>query len=172
METGNAPSVLNSTPPPSQQKHRAASLNRTRIRRPSSRTLSNESGLLCSRTVHPVRSSTSNSASVSAPTKWWRTYYTYITTHSKYHGHRQRRNLIVVHHTAPTHTFPLPFHHFLVSSLHAPLEGLIIGPFEERMYQGGKQYRRVGESLDVLLDDHSTCFQDPHAAPPWSWHVK
>ena len=24
----------------------------------------------------------------------------------------------------------------------------------------------MGESLDVLLNNHSTCFQDPHAAPP------
>ena len=37
--------------------------------RPSSRTLSNESGLLCSRTVQLVKSLTSNSASVPVPTK-------------------------------------------------------------------------------------------------------
>ena len=81
----------------------------------------------------------------------------------------------MVHNTARpspdknTFTFLYPFQ---VSFPQAPSGGLIIGPFEVWIYQGGKQHIRVEESLDVLLNDHSTCFQDPHAAPPWSWHVK
>src|SRR4051812_25924590 len=110
METRNAPSVPRSTPRPWQRKYRAALSSRTLIQRLSSRTLSNEFGLLRSLTVQLVRSSTSNSASISVPTKWRCTYHAYITTHSKYHGHRWRRNSIVVRHTARpslgTHTFP------------------------------------------------------------------
>ena len=172
METRSAPSVPRSTPRSWQRKYRAALSSITLIQRPSSRTLSNESGLLRSLTDQLIKSLTSNSASVSVPTKWRRTYRAYITTHSKYHGHRQRRNLIVVHHTAHTHTFSFPFYHFRVSFSQAPPDGLIIGPFEGWIYQGGKQHRSVGQSLDVLLDGHSTCFQDTHTAPLWSWHVK
>ena len=120
METWSAPSILRSTPRPWQYKWRAALSSRTLIQRPSSQTLSDESGLLCCRIVQLVRSSNSNLASVSVPTKWRRMYRTYITMHSKYHGHRWRRNLIVVHHTAPTHTFPFPFYHFW-SLLYRPL---------------------------------------------------
>ena len=69
-----------------------------------------------------------------------------------------------------THILALFF--FSFSFPQAPHDGLIIDPFEGWIYQGGKQHRRVEESLGGLLDDHSTCFQDPHAAPPWSWHVK
>ena len=89
METKSAPSVLRSILPLWQQRYKAALSRRTLIRRPSSRTMSNESGLLYSRTAQLVKSSTSNLASVSVLTEWWRTYHTYITMHSKYHGQRQ-----------------------------------------------------------------------------------
>ena len=65
-----------------------------------------------------------------------------------------------------THILSLLLFPFQVSFLQAPPDGLIIGPFEGWVYQGGKQHIRAEESLDVLFDDHPTCFQDPHAAPP------
>ena len=52
-----------------EQKHRAAFSGRTLIRKPSSRTLSNESELLYSRTVQLIKSLTSNSASIPVPIK-------------------------------------------------------------------------------------------------------
>jgi hypothetical protein len=117
METWNAPSVPRSTPRPWQRKHRAALSSRILIQRPSSRTLSNESGLVRILIVQLVRSLTSNSASVSVPTEWRHMYRVYITTHSKYHGQRWRRNSIVVHYTARpslgTHIFSPFFFSFL-----------------------------------------------------------
>src|SRR4051812_20798977 len=113
METRNAPSVPRITPRPWQRQYRAALSSRILIQRPSSRTLSNESGLLHSLTVQLLRSSTSNSDSVSVPAKWRHTYHAYITMHSKYYGQRRRHNSIVAHNTARpspgTHTFPFLF---------------------------------------------------------------
>ena len=61
--TRSAPSIPRSTLLPWQQRYRAAFTSRTLIRRPCSRTLSNESGLLCSRIAQLV-----NLASVLVPT--------------------------------------------------------------------------------------------------------
>ena len=82
----------------------------------------------------------------------------------------------MVHNTARpylgTHTFPfLPilFRFLLHRSLTMAWSSILS---KDKTYQGGKQHRRVAEYLDDLLDDHFACFQDPHAAPPWSRHAK
>ena len=113
METQSALSEQRSTPRPSQQRYRAAFSSSTIVRLPSPWTSLRGSRLHYNRTARLVKSSISNSASVPVPTKWRHSYRAYITTHSKYHGHRRRHNYIVIHNTArpplDTHTFTFSF---------------------------------------------------------------
>ena len=65
-----------------------------------------------------------------------------------------------------------PFSPFQVSFPQTFPDGLITGPFKGQIHQDGKKHRRIGKFLGGFFNDHSTCFQDPHAALPWLWNVK
>ena len=92
METQSARSARRSTLRPSQQKRKAALLGKPPIRRKRPRTPSSESGVPRRQIDRHMLSSTSNSASVLVPFKWRDSCHAYITTHSRYHGHRRRHH--------------------------------------------------------------------------------
>ena len=149
METQNARSTRRSTLRPSQQKRKAALFGKPPIRRERPRTPSSESGIARRRIGMHVLSSTSNSASVLVPVKWRNLRRAYITTHSRYHGHRRRHHYGTSHNAAQP---PQGLYTFIIFSLLGPYSlealfgSLIAGRITGRKYQGGKKLRRTRES--------------------------
>ena len=148
METQNARFVRRSTPLPLQQKCKAAFRGQPPFQRTSPRTPSSESGVPCNRIARHVQSSPSNSASVLVPVKWRNLRRAYITTHSRYHGHRLRHRYGTSHNAAQP---PQGLYTFIIFSLSGPysLEALsgsmIVGHITRRNNQGGKKLRCTRE---------------------------
>ena len=141
METQSARSARRSTLRPSQQKHKAALLGKPPIRRKRPQTPSSESGAPRGRIGKHVLGSTSNSASVLVPVKWRNLRRAYITTHSRYHGHRRRHHYGTSHNAAQPPQGPYTFIIFSLSgpySLEALSGSLIVGLIVVRKYQGSK----------------------------------
>ena len=109
MGTQTSPSVRKSTLRPSRQKYKATSSDKQPIRQRHLRTPSSESGVPRSMTVRHARSSISNPASTPAPFRQ-HSRRAYTIMHSKYHGHRRRRNSDAVKSAVqPQHTLITPF---------------------------------------------------------------
>ena len=109
METQTTLSVQKSTLRPSRQKSKAAFSGRLPIRRQQPRTPSSESGVPRNRITRHAKSVTSSPASASAPSRQ-HSCRAYTITHSKYHGHRRRRNSDSVNSAVqPQHTLITPF---------------------------------------------------------------
>ena len=166
METQTALSVQKSTPRPSRQKFKAAFSGRPPIQRQQPRTPSSESGVLCNRMARHAKSATSSPASALAPFRQ-HLCRVYTITHSKYHGHRRRRNGDAVHIAVqPPHTLnnllSLSGPYFLA----APSENQIIRLITGEKTKGAKSFAHTVNTQVVFVNNRYTYFTYPHAARP------
>ena len=98
-------------------------------------TPSSESGVPRRRIDKHILSSISNSASVLVPVNWRDSCHAYITTHSRYHGHRRRHHYGTSHNAAQPPWDPYPFIIFILPGpnfLEALSDSWIIGLIMER----------------------------------------
>ena len=172
METQTTLFVQKSTLRPSRHKYKAAFSGRPPIRRQQPRTPSSESGAPCNRIARHAKSATSSPAS--APTQFRQHLCrAHTITHSKYHGHRWRRNGDAVNSAVqPQHTLITPFFlsgpYFRAASSESRIVGLITGGKTKE----AKGFTHKGNTQVVHVNDCYTCFIYLHAARPWIGHVK
>src|SRR3954471_22564795 len=140
METPNALSERRSTWRPSQRKYKAASQGSSPVRRLNVRTLSSAPGVTYNKTAWHVPSRRSNAARTPALAKLRNQCFAYITTLSKYHGHRGRGTITARPKHGLNRTRGYRFLYFLLlSGLHTS-EDLFGNPTAaQTMQEPGKQ---------------------------------